>query len=318
MDNIFKRHKKTTIFLLISLLLLSFLILTEILLRNLYGLGNPVLYDSNPIYGFRPLSNKIYHRFRGSLLKFNNLGLRAEGDWDYKNKGNKVLFLGDSVTFGGSNISNNELFSYLALKDLPEYQSGNAGVNAWGVENIYGLIVEENFTPARYYVITLPEGDFYRGVTRMQGTPFFNNKPKFALLELYYYFCWSQNNHRYKEWTKFANENQINNVIDRAVIKLKNTIEFLSTKGYSSLIFITPDKQQVLNGSKKDPIVFNLLKQNNVPVVYIVDELKKYNLSNDDKEKIFYDGVHLAKRGHEIWAKIIGDKFKDLINRPNG
>ena len=315
MNNIFERNKKTTVFILLSVFFLLSLILTEVLLRNLYGLGNPVIYDSNPLYGYRPIPDKIYSRFRGSLLKFNNLGLRAEGDWDYGKKDDKVLFMGDSVTYGGSYLSNNELFSNLALKDLPEYRSGNGGVNAWGVENIYGLIVDEKYTPAKYYVITLTEGDFYRGLTRIQGMPFFNNKPKFALLELYYYLCWSQNNHRYKEWTNFANVEQKLKVINKAVKKLKDTINFLESRGYSCLIFITPTKQQVLNESEKDRLVYRSLKEHNVSAVYIADELRNYNFSNDDKMMMFYDGIHLAKRGHEVWGRIIGDKLKGLVNQ---
>jgi hypothetical protein len=111
MNNIFENYKKVTIFVALLIGLLLSLMLSELLLKNFYGLGNPLLYDSNPLYGYRPLPNKTYHRFRGSLLKFNNLGLRAERDWDYEKKDNKVIFLGDSVTYGGSYLSNNDLFS---------------------------------------------------------------------------------------------------------------------------------------------------------------------------------------------------------------
>ena len=144
------------------------------------GLGGPVLYDSSPIYGYRPLPGKEYSRFYGETIKFNNLSLRAENDWDDKRE-NKILFLGDSVTYGGSYIDNKELFSCLAVKDFDDYESGNAGVNGWGVENIYGLVVESNFLPAQIYVTTLPEGDFHRGLTRLQGMPIFNNSPKKAI-----------------------------------------------------------------------------------------------------------------------------------------
>jgi len=65
-----------------------------------------------------------------------------------------------------------------------------------GVENIFGLIVETDFTSAKIYVSVFPELDFYRGLTRLQGLPFFNKKPKYAMSELWYYFCYKQNNFR--------------------------------------------------------------------------------------------------------------------------
>src|SRR5690606_34750321 len=118
---------------------------TELTLKRM-GLGNPVIYDSSPVYGYRPLPNREYVRFGGSTIKFNNLGLRTNTDWD-ETKANKILFLGDSVTYGGSYIDNNELFSQLTVdlinqSNKSDYMSGNAGVNGWGVENFYGLVVE--------------------------------------------------------------------------------------------------------------------------------------------------------------------------------
>ena len=108
------------------------IITSEIILQKFLGLGKPVIYDSNPIYGYRPLPDRDYKRFWGKTISFNNLSLRSEVDWD-NNIQNKILFLGDSVTYGGSYISNLELFSYLSVKELKNYFiSGNAGVNAWG------------------------------------------------------------------------------------------------------------------------------------------------------------------------------------------
>jgi hypothetical protein len=93
----------------------------------------------------------------------------------------------------------------------------------------------------------------------------------------YYYFCYKQNNHRYKKWTDFVNDDQKANIINEAVFKLKNTIKYLQKKGYFSIVFITPNKEQVLNGGEKDVMVYNLLREHNVSAIYIVDELKKYN-----------------------------------------
>ena len=86
------------------------------------GLGKPVLYQADLRYGYRPQPNKEYQRYYGAKIKLNNLSLRTNEDWDIK-KDNKILFLGDSVTYGGSYIDNTELFSNLAAKGLKNYQS---------------------------------------------------------------------------------------------------------------------------------------------------------------------------------------------------
>jgi hypothetical protein len=282
-------------------------------LEILYGLGGPVLYNANPLYGYRPLPNKVYTRFGGAKIKFNNLGLRAEEDWD-SNRDDKILFLGDSVTYGGSFIDNQELFSYLALTDLKNFQGGNAGVNAWGVENIYGLVVESNFIPAKFYITTLAEQDFYRGLTRMQGLPFFNVPPKYALAELWYYFCYLQNNQRYAAWEDYVGSEERRYVVKKAVAKLNEMDEFLKRHGFQHLIFISPNRDQVFNDAPKDELVHKLLKEFNLPHIYILDELKQFEIAKKEEKYIFYDGTHLNKKGHEIWAKIIRIELDKIIH----
>src|SRR3989304_1941024 len=137
--NIFEKYPKATLFIAGIVLSLVGLFTLEKLAGSL-GLGDVVVYESNPLYGYRPKPNQSVKRFHQVKLCFNNLGLRAKEDWDLNKKEKYVLFLGDSVTYGGSYIDNEELFSTLAVKSLPNVVAGNAGVNAWGILNVYGLV----------------------------------------------------------------------------------------------------------------------------------------------------------------------------------
>ncbi|UCG59043.1 MAG: hypothetical protein JSU70_05950 [Phycisphaerales bacterium] len=311
--NVFARNKKWTVVIVVLCFTLISVVLAELLLQKLMGLGNPVIYDSSPLYGYRPLPNREYVRFHGAKIRFNNLGLRAERDFD-ADRHNKILFLGDSVTYGGSYINNDELFSHLAVKGLEKYQSGNAGVNAWGVENVYGLIVDANFLPAEIYVTTFPEGDFYRGLRTLRGLPFFSRSPRFALNELWLFFCHRQNGKRYKSSPHaFVDKKDLSFVVERAVKKLKEMDILLKEKGFHHLLFITPVGAQVLEGANKDPLVEKMLMEYDLEPNYIVDKLDEYALSDMEKDEIFYDGVHLSRRGHEIWASIIRNELDKLI-----
>jgi len=273
-------NKYRRLILIISVIAFSLLLIgvSEVFLARYMGLGEPVLYDSSPIYGYRPLPGKTYSRFYGKEVKFNNLGLRSESDWN-EDIEDKILFLGDSVTYGGSYISNTELFSYLSVKNLGNnYVSGNAGVNAWGVENIYGLIVESGFMPAGIYVTVIPESDFYRGLTRIHGLPFYNEDPKYAFQELFDYFIINKNNNkRYKGWQHYADKNTKAFVIEKAVKKLKMIDVLLKEKGYKHLIFISPKKRQVIKHLekdllKKDPLVKKFLTKHGLFPFYIKEK----------------------------------------------
>ncbi len=308
MANIFERHKFLTIvcFTLPAILIIG--ILAEVCMEKFMGLGDPILYDSSPFYGFRPLPGRTYTRFHGKEIKFNNLGIRANEDW-HGNINNKILFLGDSVTYGGSYVSNQELFSSLAVKDFPGWQSGNAGVNAWGVENIYGLVVETNFTPAKVYVTTLPERDFERGFTEIKGLPFFNISPQYAFKELWLYFCCAQNDKRYTGWQVYATPAERNYVIEKAVGKLKKMDAFLRNKGFQHFIFITPSKNQVLGIAGKDALIAHLLTEYKLKPIYISDKLR----SKLNTENIFLDDIHLAKKGHEVWGAVIKEEIRETL-----
>jgi len=274
------------------------------------GLGNPIIYDQSLLYGYRPLPNQAVNRFDGSRIKINNLGLRAEEDWD-NNIDDKILFLGDSVTYGGSYIDNKELFSYLSVIKLRKYKSGNAGVNGWGIPNIYGLLIESNFLPARIYVTTLIRGGFYRGLEKIREGYFYNIKPYCAFLELWQYFAYMQNEKRYKKWSAF-NKNDKWYVLEKRVKQLKKIDEVLKDRGFKHLIFLSPSIHQALKGEKNDRIYHEFLKCN-LTLFSITNELNKLNLTDKEKQELFYDGIHLSKKGHAVWAKIIRAKLEEHI-----
>lgn len=313
-DNVFVRHSRKTRAVVSVLATLAVLSLAELSLRLLLGLGNPVLYDSSPVYGFRPLPNREYRRFHGVTVRFNNLGLRADRDFD-GDPATKVLFLGDSVTYGGSGVATAELFSQRAVEGMGPWQSGNAGVNGWGVENIHGLIVESQFLPAEIYVTTLPEVDFYRGLTQCESMPFFNVSPRFALVELWRYFCYTQNRVRYRNWRAYADEAQIRHVVEKATCQLKEMDDLLAQRGFDHLLFITPSRDQAAGRAARDPIVEQALAKYGLHPFYINDSLSEWSPLPSDRERLFYDSVHLRKEGHAIWARVIRRELEKVVAR---
>ena len=297
-ENIFEKHPKKTIAVVITILLGVLIFGAEIYLSHYMGLGSPVLYDNKKVYGYRPLPNQETKRFHASLIKINNLGLRADKDWDPNDRKGKILFLGDSVTYGGSYIANNELFSHLVGKKLG-LEAGNAGVNAWGVENVAALIMDHKFLPAKIYVSTFCAGDFTRGLAQIGHLPFWGHSPKYALKELFYYYLASFNHRRF--YNSKPTEDTRKALIYRAAKRLKEMDSFLKSKGLKHHIFITPGRGQVLNNEPKDSLVQEALKHHDIKVTYIAENLK----NKKNMENAFYDGIHLTKLGHEIWSNTI-------------
>ncbi len=297
--------------------ILTSMLMLKFTLRRLMGLGNPVVYDSHPFYGYRLRPNQRVTRFGGARIRINNLGLRAEQDWEEDRSERRILFLGDSVTYGGSYISNDELFSHLVLDDLPGYQSGNAGVNAWGVENIHGLIVDYGFRPASIFVTVVPEGDFYRGLTRLQGQPFWNRKPRSSLEELLQYFYYRQSYKKYTHWATGRSDDEKSRVVERAAEQLGEVDRVLQAEGCDHLIYISPTLSQALGLEQKDELVLEALRKHHLQVSYLLDNPLLSQLTRKDKEGLYYDGIHLSKAGHRLWARMISADLQRVIAQRN-
>ena len=96
-------------FLFISLffliILITLLTLAEGMLRFV-GLGNPILYNTNLSYRYYLKPNQKIKRFNSSIV-INNHSLRSDENWYKELTQKKILFMGDSVTYGGSYVDNN-------------------------------------------------------------------------------------------------------------------------------------------------------------------------------------------------------------------
>ena len=312
-DNFFERHPKTTLAAVWAVYLLLFTVCAEIALGKLSGLGHPVLFHSHPAYGYRLKPNQETWRFGGAHFKINNLGLRAERDWDSA-KNDKILFLGDSVTYGGNHISNDDLFSERAVDPHWGLSSGNAGVPNWGVENVYGLVVEAQFMPASTYVSTFIENDFYRGLQRGHELPWVKfEPPRFALEELAD-FLW----HKFVRRTRQANQRLLESEhaearVARAAAKLEALDTALKARGYRHLILISPTRREVLGQQGRDPMVQAELEKHGLKVVYLLDEPIMRQAPLDERRSWFQDTAHLTAKGHAVWAGLIGRRLGESL-----
>lgn len=303
--SLFERHPKKTLATVWIAALLGFAVATEIALREWSGMGRPQLFYKNPLYGYRLQPNQETWRFGGAHFRINNLGLRAMQDWDSRIE-DKILFVGDSVTYGGNRISNEDLFSEVAASTLRGFKSGNAGIPNWGVENVYGLIVQAKFLPARVYVTTLIEDDFYRGLTLGENRPWIKYQtPLFAWQELLE-FAWHKYVRDTAELNRREREKEPESVrSERAALKLKAMDEFLKAQGYRHLIFISPTRRQVLGQRPRIAEVQALLEKHGVPAVYLLDRVAALPVSMEERKSWHQDEDHLTVRGHRVWGELM-------------
>ncbi len=320
----FSRHPITTVSILLLASLLFVLLAAELFLRTFSGLGNPPLYDLSPLYGYRLKPNQMIHPrggmgfLYGARITTNNLGLRAAEDWD-SNPAGKILFLGDSVAYGGQYVSDSDIFISVAGNMLPGWQVGNGAINAWGIGNMVGLIKDYEFTPAEVVVTCVIEGDFYRGTTRAPSMPLWTERPQFALQDLAMHFIWSINMLRYKN-NDAQGPNQdthINRIVNHSASQLKQLGAYLNDRQVKHFIFILPTRSQVVHGEPPDPLVNEAISQNQIQVEYLLPKLIALEPDPEKREKWYQDEVHLEAPGHRTYGLLIGYALAQALSGDN-
>jgi len=300
--------------------LISFSILLGFLICEFFaiklGLGNPLLYKDDKLIGYRLRANQTKKRFQNSKITIDYEGFRIDPNQIKDNNAENIIFVGDSVTHGGSYIDDSELFSSIYCKNNSKLHCLNAAVNAWGILNMARFI--SNFSiyservPSKFILVISP-ADELRNLTQLSSMPYWSKPPKNpkAINELINYILWryrvsflsSEIVENKKELLK---KSEINSkTIQQAWKDLDNFIESSNSK--VEVIITPPNKWfQEPKKSKKEIKSYDdylsFISRN--PKVsktcnlyyYIKDEYSSYD---------YVDAVHLSKDGHKKWAEKI-------------
>lgn len=124
----------------ILLPLLALLIGTELTLRFVLGLGNPVVVAPDTACGYIVKPNQNVERFF-CHTRINRYGMRSNPVQDKPAPGTlRLMFLGDSVTYGTSRVDQSDLFTQILGRELPSVvhhpvEVLNASASAWAIDN---------------------------------------------------------------------------------------------------------------------------------------------------------------------------------------
>ena len=291
------------------------ILVCELIGRNI-GLGNPFIYKRDSIIGYRLRKLQSKKRFNGAKVSSDFEGFRYDPAKIIKSDTKYIIFVGDSVTYGGSYIDDKDIFSSNYCRIIKNnFNCLNNGINSWGVLNMGRFISNfdyySNRKPEKFILVILP-GDEPRNFRSFSDTPFWDSSPRepSAINEVLRYL-------NYKYFLPMVRKKSIDNNetisktrivsdIQRNIIwnELENLIEKSS---YPIDIVITPPKSWFIEKNKKKDIekYEDLLKNiSKLNAVKKTCNLYKF-ISSEYEEGIYHDGVHLTKKGHAIWAKNI-------------
>jgi len=294
--------------------------ISEIFARYL-GLGNPLLYFSDPLVGYRLKPNQSEKRRNKAFVTSDFEGFRIDPDIKLDPKSKFIVFVGDSVTYGGTYIDNSDTFASLYCRLFNDKKVClNNGVNSWGTLNMGRFIsnfeIYSKRTPVKFILVILP-GDERRNFRSFSDTPFWSNQPRQPKA--------------INEIMRFILFNYINPILESPKSKEINEQEFMQTElklskqlsqSWSELdalldkskypidVVITPPRYWFEKDvGKKEYLLYNEL----------LTSLKSKNIKNkcnlflyieeEYHPDLYVDSVHLSDKGHKLWSK----KLKQCI-----
>ena len=314
--------KKTLlIFCVILISFFTIISLTEFLLKSQFGLGKPLVYESHNLWGYSPRENSKYLRFKEKFeITINDVGLRSKNNWNDNRK--KILFLGDSVTYGGSYLNDDQTFPLLVCKKLSDFDCFNGGVNGYGILNMVARSkYDKRISDAEVFVFTFINDDFNRGLNKSDTAHFIlRDPPKFfpATWEILNFIA-SKINPKFWFGKKELSKKDTKKIFEEISLSRKFALEIFISE-IQRLISLNKIVLLVHSPSINEVREVDLLNNE------IIDKIEK-KFSNNflllEKEflsieeiklnKIFRDNVHYNLDGHKFVSKAILKKLKSIL-----
>lgn len=316
-----------------ALVLLLCIILAEVCLRFMFGLSSPVLIlpdkgEAAGGYGYIPAPDQDVVRFLAHN-KINHFSMRSDDINATKKPSHvRVLFIGDSVTYGTTFIDQSRIFTSLVARDLPERVGHpvdvlNASAGGWAPGNEVGFLKSKGTFDADLVLIVLNTGDLNQPFANLQPDPSFPIKaPLTAIGETWI---------RYVAPRLFGAQGV---AADPGSISLQpanmaqETSAILATievgRAYSlahnarfGIVYI-PSHSKVWDGADVQigkKMLVDWANQNKVPLVDLTPDFGDHSLNEIYLER-GDNYIHLAPAGHRIVASRLLSALPTIVGLP--
>ncbi len=266
-------------------------LLCEVGVRVL-GFGGMMEFEPDPDWGYLmrgPQSVSVY----GHPISINAEGMRGPEIGPVLPDGvTRILFVGDSVTYGGGRVYEEELFVRRVeamAGDAGSTQAINGSAPGWSPQNWIRFVEKRGTYDADVIVAVVPEVDLARPFGTMELHGLRQNAP---VLQLAWFVL--------KAWIQIAgpDTDQWQRVdpdeeARRNVAATERLLQIAEREGSAAIIVLVPSLP-----SQSPPERWSPYEQMDVPIIDLRPVLTE--------PRFFTDGVHLTPAGHEVVAEHIG------------
>jgi lysophospholipase L1-like esterase len=299
-------------------------VVAESVLRHM-GLGTPIRYGINGAFRYAPLPNQRVERW-GAVVTIDGQGLRGTEPWSTP-ADLHVLFVGDSVTWGGTQMDDAAIFSSLTCGVLEARLAkrvvcSNAGVNNYRIDNMRARLRydRETVDQADVIVVTIVAEDTQRGLSDLESRYFYSSVPPGpmpaigeALGYVLYKASWHIRHHA------LAYDQRYDIEVGLASLDLLLAeLAALRESGKATLLVFSPtlrdfnDPVPELNRAVREHVVGR-----GAPYLDLVEAVGSWGAPDGvDVADLYSDGLHLTATGHALYGGWIGAAL--VANLANG
>ncbi len=275
----------------------------ELVLRWL-DVADPPTFQFNALFGYLMHPDQSAST-RGHRFRINNAGLRG-ADVNRRMPGERrVVFVGDSITYGGGRIPDGDLFATRVAEALSVLRhervtAVNVSAPGWGIQNMAAFIAANGVFEAEVVVWVLPSTDFRRHKTSLEDFAYPRTRPRSRLI--YAALSWLSTVSSRGRVPTEAEYSAVPgaDILEANLVALDSTLHALSAAGIQLVLAVLPDEAGYRNLAN-DVQRFKAVADANGAV--FVDLKPVFRMQRD--LHLFEDGVHLTSRGHELVANAI-------------
>ena len=170
---------------------LAALLLLEAALHLAFGFGTPVLIAPDAACGYVLKPNQDVHRFLAHT-RTNQWSMRSDDlSTAHTAATLRLMFLGDSVTYGTSHVDQRDIFTEIMHRQLPDVvhrpvEVLNASAGAWAIGNELAYLRSRGTFGSEMVIEVVNSGDLTERFARISdvSSDYFLVSPRFAIVEV--------------------------------------------------------------------------------------------------------------------------------------
>lgn len=292
-----------------SLVFIALVAGAEAALRFGLGLGDPVLIAPDPACSYitRP-DQKVYRFFVHTYI--NHYGMRSEEVSPVRSSGVvRVLFVGDSLTYGTTHVDQRQIFTQIVHRGLPSIvhrpvEVLNASANAWAPDNEWSWVRSRGILHSNYVLLVLNDGDVTqpRATIAQVGDDLPQKRPATAIGELYSRFIAPRIFH-------ISHHSDMGDVVIPDDVTMRANLEDLdrfralvtSQQGRMIIVFLPFRGDVPTVSAQADQVLHNWSAANGVPMIDLTAALAPHPIS----EICLHDRTHFNAAGNAIVGEAI-------------